>query len=125
MARAGPPARLRYVDTLARSTLLFDVCLETLLGLLDFLDQPSFRRLDQLTKRSTFLGRDATDQLFRGCQRALLSEVTRPQLTQRTLFSNCCFKIERGERRWITSKAGKAFEVLLERFAGCFNLKLW
>ena len=83
----------------------------------------SFSCLNQLTKRSTFFRRNAADQFLRCSERTLLAEMTRTQLSQRALFGDSLLRDSSPlRRRWITSKAGKAFELLLERFACCFNL---
>ena len=52
-----------------------------------------------------------------------LNEADLEQL--RTELVSIGFEIQAVQTGWITGKAGKAFEVLLERFAGCFYLKLW
>src|SRR6185369_5863996 len=79
MPRARTTAGLRHVDTFARRALLIYVILETLGGVVERFDQRRFGRLHQLTERRTFLGGNATDQLFGGRERTLLSQVTRAQ----------------------------------------------
>src|ERR1041385_6678413 len=69
-----PSSRQSDVETLARRAFVLNVVFETLLRLVQRLDERRFGRLHELSECSTLLGSNAPDQLLRGCECARSEE---------------------------------------------------
>jgi hypothetical protein len=119
------PAGKCDVDRVAFGSRGLKVIPEGLLSLLNPGCETRFVLLNELAKSSALIRRHAPDHFLAGGERALLTQMPRSQISKCALLCFSAIQIKRIQRGRVLRKAGKAFELVLERFACCFYLESW